>query len=194
MPSGPVICFPGFRMTGLGYSMRGGGDAASLRSIHTGERAKEASMAEERTNRPRTEENYQKAIHAAYLILGGSTAAKAAEAIGVNKSTLSRWMRDPFWEKEIIPKAASENNWKHLAYASRQRLAALIEDKDPKVALKAVELALDNFARFEKLTDAGELLEAQLGEMDVDELEKLRASFDSENKEVPVEIQAKDST
>ena len=84
---------------------------------------------------------------AAYLLASGSSNADTAEQLRINPATLYRWRQRPDFAEQysrLVTEQEREANSRLSALKGKavERLAKLLEDKNPSVALKAIDMVI----------------------------------------------------
>lgn len=88
----------------------------------------------------------------------GLSLAGIAEAAGVSVSTVQRRLRLPEIRRQISESRSrlrdeAVGQLGHVRLRALNRLSEIVEDDDPKIALRAIALVLTNSAKFEQIQD-----------------------------------------
>lgn len=106
------------------------------------------------TGRKRPAPSEAKKARALPLVAEGRSQSEIADAVGVSRSTVRRWMdTDPAFSEAVTAaqdagRRALEETTDRIAEivsSSLESLAELVKDPDPKIRLDAVKTALDRF-------------------------------------------------
>lgn len=116
------------------------------------------------------------------LLLEGSTVSKTAEAVGVDRSTLHRWLREPRFvaERNRLAKEAREacqERLRYLAGTAVEVVAQAVEAGNLKAALNLIKIVgLGNIDKPDETTDEKKIICRQVEQYAMENL--LRNPFD----------------